>query len=103
LGNLLHNALRACGPGDRVVVRGQVDGDRVEIAVEDTGPGVPEGIRDQLFEPYGVMRKRSEGGTGLGLFISRGIVQAHGGSLELDSTPGPGARFTITLPRRPRS
>ncbi len=70
----------------------------VDIVVEDTGPGVPEQDRDKLFIPF---YTRRAGGTGLGLALSRRIVHAHGGDLEVGARPGGGARFTILLPLVP--
>ena len=69
--------------------------DMVEILIQDSGAGVPEEIRSRIFEPF-VSTK--QGGTGLGLSVSYGIVSAHGGSLDLMSDRGPGACFRVILP-----
>lgn len=72
-------------------------GDKIEIAISDNGPGIPESIKDKIFQPFFTTKKGTEG-TGLGLSLSYDIVKAHGGTIELDSQPGSGATFTISLP-----
>jgi signal transduction histidine kinase len=78
---------------------GRVDSD-VVISVADTGRGIPPEDRARVFDPF-YSRKRA--GTGLGLTIAQRIVAAHGGRIELDSTPGQGTRVTIALPVAPVS
>jgi signal transduction histidine kinase len=68
----------------------------VEIQVRDHGPGVPDEMKDRIFEPYVTTRK---GGTGLGLALVRQTVHAHGGRVTVADAPGGGALFTITLPQ----
>jgi CheY-like chemotaxis protein len=69
----------------------------VELQVEDNGPGIREDIRPRIFEPF--FTTKEEGvGTGVGLAVCRGIVRAHDGTIDVDSTPGEGTRFTVTLP-----
>jgi two-component system, NtrC family, sensor kinase len=96
--NLVKNAAEAAGPGGRVEVRiaRPADGG-AEVLVSDSGPGLAA-VQDKLFEPFFTTKPT---GTGLGLAVSLGIVQAHGGSLEAASPPGGGARFTIRLPATP--
>jgi PAS domain S-box-containing protein len=65
------------------------------ITVEDQGPGIPAEDLPRLFEPF---FSRKEGGTGLGLYVSHGIIERHGGEIEVDSTPGEGTRVTLELP-----
>jgi signal transduction histidine kinase len=72
----------------------------VSIAVEDTGPGVASAIRPRLFEPF-VTTKEVGKGTGLGLAVCRGLVEAAGGTINLDATVARGARFVIELPAAP--
>ncbi len=69
----------------------------VEILVEDNGAGIPDDIRDQIFEPFFTSKGRDMG-TGLGLSISQKIIEEHGGTIAVDSTPGEGTCFTIRLP-----
>ena len=94
--NLLLNATDACGPGGHVVVRAEAEGDFVKVTVEDDGPGVRPDVRPRLFEPF-VTTKDVGKGTGLGLAVCRGLVEASGGSIALDATHSPGARFVVLL------
>ncbi len=93
--NLLSNAAQA--GARRVEIRGGSRGDHVGILVADDGPGVPPELRDRLFEAFATGRS---GGTGLGLAVSRQIVERHGGALELVAADGPGAVFELLLPVR---
>jgi signal transduction histidine kinase/FixJ family two-component response regulator len=93
--NLFLNAYDAMPGGGELRVSARPVKDTVEILVQDTGPGVPEEIRSQIFEPF-VSTK--EAGTGLGLSVSYAIISAHGGSLDLLLDRGPGACFRVTLP-----
>lgn len=77
--NLVGNAIHACAPGGHVRVRLEVDTEAVRLAVEDDGPGVPEGREHELFEPFFTLK---EEGSGLGLFLSHSLVSAHGGRLS---------------------
>jgi two-component system NtrC family sensor kinase len=93
--NLVKNAAEAAGQGGRVEVAVDEDGGVAAMAVSDSGPGLGEDVRERLFEPF-FSRKAS--GTGLGLAVSKGIVEAHGGWIEVDGAPLGGARFTVRLP-----
>jgi two-component system NtrC family sensor kinase len=95
--NLALNAMEAMGEGGTLVIETRTcDGGRaVEIAVEDSGPGIaPENLR-KIFDPFFTTKEK---GTGLGLSVVYGIVQRHGGRIEVESQPGHGARFVIRLP-----
>jgi signal transduction histidine kinase len=94
--NLLRNAAEATAGKGRVVVDVRERGNEVELRVEDDGPGVPEAQRERIFEPFFTTRAR---GTGLGLAIVRRVVEAHGGEVTVESAPGGGACFRVTLPR----
>jgi signal transduction histidine kinase len=97
--NLIKNGAEAAGAGGRVEVgMAQTGSGGAEIVVADTGPGLPPEAAGKLFEPFFTTKPS---GTGLGLAVSLGIVQAHGGTLAADSPPGGGARFTIRLPASP--
>ncbi|HEX9035940.1 MAG TPA: HAMP domain-containing sensor histidine kinase [Ktedonobacterales bacterium] len=72
-------------------------GPNLRIDVQDSGPGIPFSIRERIFEPYGVGYQSSHG-LGLGLYVARGIAQAHGGQLTLRGTADGGTLFTLTLP-----
>jgi two-component system sensor histidine kinase KdpD len=100
MANLLENAAKHTSAGTRVAVSAGVDGELLWIAVEDTGPGLPEGDPERLFAKF--QRGRDEGntgGAGLGLAICRAIVNAHGGTIGATRRAGGGARFLFTLPK----
>ena len=96
LTNLLENALQSVeGDAARVELSAAAEGDRVRIAVRDNGRGMDPGVASRLFEPFFTTRAD---GTGLGLAIARGVIRVHGGSIEVNSNPGAGAEFVISLP-----
>jgi PAS domain S-box-containing protein len=99
--NLLTNALYALrttrGPRRLTIASAADAGGRVRFRVADTGPGIPVGQREHLFEPF-FTTKPVGAGSGLGLSVCRGIVQAHGGSIEVTSPPGGGTEFEVRLP-----
>jgi two-component system sensor histidine kinase BaeS len=105
LGNLLGNALRHTPPGGRVEVTAKQIENQVELAVADSGEGVPAELLDRVFERFfrvDPARTRNGGGSGLGLTISRAIVEAHGGRVWAESAGrGQGARFVVRLPAIP--
>jgi signal transduction histidine kinase len=96
--NLLGNAFKFCRPGDRVALRAQRDGDDIRFTVADTGPGIPADERQHIFEPFWSAERHAKKGTGLGLFITRGVIEAHGGKIWLASESGRGTAFFFTLP-----
>jgi signal transduction histidine kinase len=98
--NLLRNAAQAIAPGrlteHEVAIRGRVEGDRVTVEVRDNGPGIhPEHVA-RIFEPFFTTKPIGEG-TGLGLSVCHGIVTSLGGEIQVDSKPGEGATFRISL------
>ncbi len=97
LANLLSNALKFTPTGGRVVVRVDQAADQARIAVIDDGPGIAEDMLDVIFDRY-VQGADDRRGVGLGLFISKRIVEAHGGAIVAESRLGEGSRFTFTLP-----
>jgi signal transduction histidine kinase len=97
--NLVDNAIQAAGPTGLVRVSGRVDGHEIELAVEDSGPGVDPQIQRRLFEPLVSSKAR---GIGLGLSLVKRIVARHGGSVTYAPRPGHGARFLVRLPREAR-
>lgn len=102
LANLVGNALRHTPAGGAVVVRARPFGSQVLVEVIDTGEGIPAEALDRVFERFyrsEKSRSRASGGSGLGLAIAKGIVEAHGGTVGVESQTGQGARFTFTLPR----
>jgi signal transduction histidine kinase len=99
LSNLLSNAIKFTPPGGLVTVRSEArDGD-VQIAVSDTGSGIPDGEIEMIFEAYRSIQRQGQGGTGLGLSIARGIVQRHRGRMWVVSQVSEGTTFYFTLPR----
>ena len=101
---LLDNAIDHAPAGSTVMATVRISDRRVEVSVEDQGPGVPPDERDAIFEPFSsgsAGRRRRRGGTGLGLAIARRIVDAHGGTIGVDQAGDRGARFTVSLPAVP--
>lgn len=100
LGNLLANALKFTPGGGRIVLGAALDPEGAELVlrVSDTGPGVPEESADLLFDRFWQASRDDRTGAGLGLAIVRGITEAHGGRVEVASTPGRGATFRLHLP-----
>jgi signal transduction histidine kinase len=99
--NLIDNAIGAMGGvGDLAIAAAQAPGgDGVLVEIRDSGPGIPEGVRSHVFDPF-FTTKEVGSGTGLGLYISRSIVERHGGRLELASGDPGGTTFRVTLPAR---
>jgi signal transduction histidine kinase len=95
--NLLVNAAQAIPEKGEITIRTGKTGEEVFIAVADTGTGIPPAILPRLFEPFFTTKPVGKG-TGLGLSISYGIVQKHGGHIEVESTEGKGTTFTVWLP-----
>ena len=97
--NLLSNAVKFTPTGGRVDVSARLDDGQVEIAVRDTGPGIPAEHLQTIFEEFeqSTDGKQAEG-TGLGLPLSRKLVELHGGLLWVESEPGRGSTFGFTLP-----
>src|SRR5438128_521679 len=102
--NLLINAEQALVTVDgprTIVVRTRTDEGEARLEIADSGPGIPAEIRSKIFDPF--FTTKPEGvGTGLGLSICYGIAREHGGRIWVESEPGQGARFAVTLPRDPR-
>lgn len=95
--NLIQNSLDAMADGGELSVKALRRGEHVEITVSDTGHGIPESMREKIFQPFFTTK---EGGTGLGLAIVHRIVSTHGGSIDVESPSGGGTAFRIRLPRR---
>jgi signal transduction histidine kinase len=99
LGNLLGNAVKYCKAGDEVTLDAREDATDVVVSVRDTGPGIPADEVETIFDAYRTMERRGTTGTGLGLYITKRIVERHGGRLWVESQPGIGSTFSFTLPR----
>ncbi len=93
--NLFINATQAMNQGGELMVRSSLGDNEARIEIIDTGAGIPDEMRDKVFDAYYTTRS---GGTGLGLPTCRRIIEEHGGHIELDSEPGKGTRFLIALP-----
>jgi signal transduction histidine kinase len=95
--NLLMNAADACGGDGNVLVEARLKEGQVQISVQDDGPGVAEDVRDSLFEPF-VSTKDVGKGTGLGLAVTKGLVESADGTIAVEDAPGGGARFVVRVP-----
>src|SRR5919197_5480771 len=99
LANLVSNAVKYSPPGAQVRLHARREGAMVEVEVTDHGAGIPDAARARIFEPYyraadvGAVR-----GTGLGLAVVKALVEAHGGSIRIESAPQVGTRVTFSLP-----
>ena len=95
--NVLANACDATAEGGNIWIATRREGDEAVVTVRDDGVGMTPEVRARVFDPF-FTTKDVGGGTGLGLAISHGVVTAHGGRIEVESTPGEGATFRIVLP-----
>ena len=93
--NLILNAGQAMPNGGQLTIQAELCRDRIELSFIDTGVGMTPDVLVQIFKPFYTTRPA---GNGLGLATTRKIVEAHGGAIEVQSEPGKGTKFTITLP-----
>ena len=93
--NLILNGMQSMPHGGSLTLEAKVSHGNMIVIVADTGDGIPEDILPRIFEPYFTTKTK---GAGLGLSIARRIVEAHGGTLTVDSTIGQGTRFRIAVP-----
>jgi signal transduction histidine kinase len=95
--NLVENAIHATPSGGRITIRSvrRATPPEIVVTVADTGSGMPPEQMARIFEPFFTTKAK---GTGLGLFVAHGIVQRHGGTIEVESEPGRGTRFRVALP-----
>ena len=99
--NLLDNSVKYTPRGGSIDLSCRAEGSQAEVTVADTGSGIPAEHLPHIFDRFyrvDKARTRAEGGAGLGLSISRWIAEAHGGTLRVESTPGRGSKFTLSLP-----
>jgi signal transduction histidine kinase len=99
--NLIGNAIKFTPSGGTITVRAEQFEEDIQFSVEDTGPGIPKEEIPHLFDRFWQARKTARLGTGLGLFIVKGIVEGHGGRIWVESELGVGSRFHFTLPMKP--
>ena len=97
LSNLIGNAVKFTPAGGRVAVSARVEGDELVISVADSGPGLSAEEQARIFEPYWQAKRTASLGAGLGLKIAKGIVEAHGGRIWVESAPGEGTTFRFAL------
>lgn len=104
LSNLISNAIKYSPQGGQIVISGRYDDERLYIAVTDQGIGIPAGERSRIFDRFyrveSALSRRTQG-AGLGLFLAKSVVEAHGGQIWVSSKPGQGSTFVFTLPRAP--
>ena len=100
--NLLNNASKYMGPGGRIAITAQRDGNMISVAVQDSGIGIPSDMLMQVFEPFTQLDnslERTRGGLGIGLALAKRLVEMHGGAIEAHSSgSGQGSRFVVRLP-----
>jgi two-component system NtrC family sensor kinase len=96
--NLLTNAVHATGPRGEITLILEDIGEEIYLTVADTGQGIPKENMEKIFEPFFSTKAPGEG-TGLGLFVSRGIIEKLGGTIRVESKLGQGSRFMIRLPK----
>lgn len=101
LANIITNAIKFTSQGGRIRVRGECAGDELRFSISDTGEGIPGNMLEDIFERFWQAGKNDRRGVGLGLYISRCIVEAHGGRIWAESKLGEGSRLCFTLPRSP--
>jgi signal transduction histidine kinase len=98
MSNLIGNSLKFTPPGGRITVRARAHGEQVVFSISDTGSGIPKENLGDIFSPYWQAKRAERMGAGLGLAIAKGIVEAHGGRIWVESEPGEGTDFYFTLP-----
>jgi len=99
-GNLIDNAIKYSNEGGAINVTAGVKGDQVEVAIEDHGIGMPSSVVSNLFQKFYRSHRSREtvAGTGIGLYISKAIVESHGGNISVRSEEGRGSTFIVSLP-----
>jgi len=98
LANVVTNAIKFTSDGGSIRVRAERAGDELRVSISDTGSGIPGNMLEAIFERFWQVGKNDRRGVGLGLFISRCIVEAHGGKIWAESKAGEGSTIRFTLP-----
>ena len=94
-GNLIRNAVQAMPDGGRLTLSSRADAEWVRVSCRDTGVGIPPENLERIFEPLFTTKAK---GIGLGLALVKTLVEAHGGTIKVESEPGTGSTFTVHLP-----
>jgi two-component system phosphate regulon sensor histidine kinase PhoR len=101
--NLIDNAVKYSNPGGEIKISAHADDAQIVIEIKDNGIGISQADQHRIFERFyrvDKSRSRAQGGSGLGLAIVKKIVEEHGGTVSVESTPGEGSSFRVALPRR---
>ncbi|MCK4512088.1 ATP-binding protein [bacterium] len=93
--NIIGNAIQSTEDGGTITVTSLQKGDTIVVRIQDTGPGIPDDVMSKLFVPFFTTRKS---GSGLGLAVTRRIVENHGGTISVESKVGEGSTFQVVLP-----
>ncbi|WP_324695414.1 sensor histidine kinase [Novosphingobium aerophilum] len=101
--NLIGNAIRYSPEQSHIWLRLEAAGDRARVIVADQGPGISQESQEKVFEKFERLGRSGDGGSGLGLYISRSLARAMGGELSVQSAPGQGARFILEVPADPEA
>jgi signal transduction histidine kinase len=101
LANVISNAIKFTSQGGSIRIRGECAGDELRVSISDTGSGIPGNMLEAIFERFWQVGKNDRRGVGLGLYISRCIVETHGGRIWAESKPGEGSTICFTLPTPP--
>jgi signal transduction histidine kinase len=97
--NIIENGIKYNRVGGTLEITATKNTDRAEVSIQDTGEGIREGDSEKIFDRfYRADTSRGKEGTGLGLSIAKAIVEAHGGRIKVESEPGKGSCFVLTLP-----
>jgi len=97
--NIVKNAIEASPPGEEVKIAASVTGDALILTVSDHGKDIPENVKSNIFEPFFTTKNnKGKTGLGLGLFVSKSIVEEMGGSIDFESKEGHGTIFSIVIP-----
>ena len=98
LANLISNSLKFTSQGGKITICGEAEAAGIRLSVVDTGSGIPDDALESIFDRFSQVGRNDRRGLGLGLYISRNIVEAHGGRIWAESRPGAGSRICFTLP-----
>jgi signal transduction histidine kinase len=102
--NLIRNAIQASPMGEEVAVRISQSAREIVVRIEDRGPGIQDEILPRIFDPFfSTKQAESQAGMGLGLSVSRSLIEAMGGRIKVSSTPGRGSVFSAIFPRSPNA